>query len=343
MQMQDRLIFVLSPPRAGSTLLQRMLGSHSEIFTCPEPHLISPLAYLGYHDLVDSAPFDHINAAEAIRTFVDALPAGERDYLDALRAYTDIMYGRMLAPSGRRYFLDKTPANALCLPFLRKLYPEAHFVVLTRHPLAVMSSYANSFFGGDWRQAHRFNPVTTRYLCAMARFMREPVEHLCHVQYERLVSEPRGELARIFDFLGLQDEPEAVQYGKGFDAGNFQIKAGSGDPLGVSQHDRPVQSSLHSWVTELANDDDKLAFAAELVSEFDAEDVRRWGYDKASLLDPVAQARSDGRLARPRKKRLNNFLMQRQIMLALKKDIDKRPHGQLLRRVRYYCNVLLRE
>ena len=30
-------------------------------------------------------------------------------------------------------------------------------------------------------------------------------------------------------------------------------------------------------------------------------------------------------------------------MLALKKDIDKRPHGKLVRRVRYYCNVLLRD
>ena len=68
--MQDRLLFVLSPPRAGSTLLQRMLGSHAEIHTHPEPHLITPLAYLGYHDIVDKAPYDHINAAEAMRAFV---------------------------------------------------------------------------------------------------------------------------------------------------------------------------------------------------------------------------------------------------------------------------------
>jgi hypothetical protein len=66
--MQERLLFLISPPRSGSTLLQRMLGSHSQVFTFPEPHLITPLAFLGYHDLVDKAPFDHINAAEAIKT-----------------------------------------------------------------------------------------------------------------------------------------------------------------------------------------------------------------------------------------------------------------------------------
>src|SRR6185295_1068341 len=92
-----RLLFVVSPPRSGSTLLQRMIGSHSEILTHPEPHLITPLAYLGYHDTVDKAPYDHVNAAEAIRLFVSGLPRQEQDYLDAVRAYADTMYGRMLA------------------------------------------------------------------------------------------------------------------------------------------------------------------------------------------------------------------------------------------------------
>ena len=109
---QDRLLFVVSPPRSGSTLLQRMIGSHTQVFTHPEPHLITPLAYLGYHDTVDKAPFDHINSAEAIRLFVSGLPRGEEDYLDALRAYADTMYGRMLEPSGKRFFMDKTPAYA---------------------------------------------------------------------------------------------------------------------------------------------------------------------------------------------------------------------------------------
>ena len=105
------LVFVISPPRAGSTLLQRMMGAHSEIFTHPEPHLITPIAHLGVYNNVDKAPYDHINAAEATKAFIEGLPRGEQDYLDALRAYTDTLYGRMLSTSGRTYFLDKTPAN----------------------------------------------------------------------------------------------------------------------------------------------------------------------------------------------------------------------------------------
>jgi len=225
---QDRLLFVISPPRAGSTLLQQMLGSHSQIYTHPEPHLITPLAYLGYHDTVDKAPYDQINGAEAIRAFVQRLPRGEADYLDALRAYADTMYGRMLAPSGRRYFLDKTPAYATVLPFLTALYPNAKYVVLTRHPLAVMSSYANSFFVGDWRAAQDFNPVLERYVPAMAELLRQKRVPLLQVGYESLVQQPEAELARIFAFLELENEPEAVNYGK-----RFEAKAGMGDPIGV--------------------------------------------------------------------------------------------------------------
>ena len=149
--MQDRLLFVIGSPRSGSTMLMRMLAAHSQVYAGPEPHL-TPLAHLGFYGNVDAAHFDHLNAAEALREFVSRLPEGEEDYLQACRAYTDHLYGRILEAEGggARFFLDKTPAYALVLPFLAKLYPEARFVVLTRHPAAIFCSYAHSFFDGDF-------------------------------------------------------------------------------------------------------------------------------------------------------------------------------------------------
>ena len=64
--MQDKLVFVLGPPRSGSTLLMRMLSSHSQIFSRPEPHLLTPLAHLGYWDNVDRASFDQLQAAAPV-------------------------------------------------------------------------------------------------------------------------------------------------------------------------------------------------------------------------------------------------------------------------------------
>lgn len=330
----EQLLFVVSPPRSGSTLVQRMIGSHSEVFTHPEPHLVTPLAHLGYYQTVDKAPFDHINSAEAIRLFVSNLPRGEADYLDALRAYADVMYGRMLAPSGKRFFMDKTPAYALVLPFLAQLYPRAKFVVLTRHPLAIFSSFANSFFDGDWKRAHEFNPLLERYVPAIASFLRERPVPLCHVAYETVVAQPEIELERVFAYLGVENEPEAVNYGE-----NFKAKQGPGDPISVSQHSRPVTDSLHKWAAELRDDPAKLKLAEQMIDRIAPADLETWGWKRENLFDALSSAGG----AAPPKPVLNAYTFQRKVMLALKKDIHQRPHGAVVKRLRYYCDVLLRD
>ncbi|NNE18880.1 MAG: sulfotransferase [Myxococcales bacterium] len=328
------LVFVISPPRAGSTLLQRMMGAHAEVFTHPEPHLISPIAHLGVYDNVDKAPYDHINAAEATKAFIQELPGGEQDYLDALRAYTDTLYGRMLSTSESSYFLDKTPANALVLPFLQRLYPDAKYVVLTRHPLAVFSSYANSFFDGDWHGAHAFNPILERYVPAMAAFLRERPVPLLHVAYEDVVTEPAPQLERIFAFLGLENDPDAVEYGKAAPA-----KSGMGDPITVDREDRPVADKIDKWAAELAHDSDKRALAEQMIARIDPANLEAWQWPLDALWAPIEMA---GGAPAPKPAR-NSYTFQRRVMLALKKDIHSRPHGKIVKRVKYYCDVLLRD
>lgn len=311
-----------------------MMGAHSEIFTHPEPHLITPIAHLGVYHNVDKAPYDHINAAEALKAFIEDLPGGEQDYLDALRAYTDTLYGRMLSTSGSTYFLDKTPANALVLPFLRRLYPDAKYVVLTRHPLAVFSSFANSFFDGDWQSAHAFNPILERYVPAMAHFLRERPVPLLHVAYENLVTKPESQLERVFAFLGLEDDPDAVEYGK---AG--PPKKGMGDPITVHTHDRPVADKLDMWAAELVDDAEKRALAERMIGQIDPADLETWGWPAGALWAPIEAA---GGAPAPKPAR-NSYTFQRRVMLALKKDIHTRAHGKIIKRVKYYCDVLLRE
>ena len=334
--MQEKLIFLIGPPRSGTTMLQRMLGSHSAVFTHPEPHIITPLAHLGYFNNVNRAPYDHINAAEAIREFVADLPGGEQDYLDACRAYADVLYGRMLEPSGKQMLLDKTPAYALVLGFLSRLYPRARYIVLTRHPLAVLSSYAESFFAGDYHSAVGFNDILGRYVPAMAAFLRQAEVEFHHVRYEDLVQDPEAQLSAIFSFLGLPDQKGAVDYGA-----HQHTEKSYGDPK-VKHHTRPTTESLAKWAAELAADGRKLEVARRVIAPLTEEDLSAWGYDKQTLFDPVAEAG-----AAPPAKDLNwmfdSYRLKRRIFLALRKDIHQNQLGRLLRRVKYYCDVLLRE
>lgn len=334
---EDRLLLVIGPPRSGSTLLMRMLSSHSAIYSRPEPHVFGPLAHLGYFDTVEKAPYDQFQAADAMRAIVAELPGGEQDYVDACRAYVDILYGRLLAArgGGKRFFLDKTPANALVLPFITRLYPHARYVVLTRHPAAVFSSFANSFFDGDFEAAHRFNPILERYVPAMARLLRDASVPLVQVGYEQLVSDPEGEMKRVCDFLGIGFEPGMIEYGNQ----EFAAK-GLGDPITVDRESRPVTTSVEKWAGELAADPAKLRLVRAMIERLDPRDLQTWGFPPATLFAPLERAAAGKPLPKPRG--LDRFRFERKLLVWLRRDIQTSAFGRVVRRVRTLCDILLR-
>lgn len=336
--MQDRLVFLIGSPRSGSTLLARMLGAHSAVHAPAEPHLMTPLAHLGYFGRVDAAPYDPIITEQAMRELVTALPGGEQDYLDALRALSDHLYERLLSASGRRVLLDKTPAYALVLDFLAKLYPKAGYVVLTRHPMAVWSSFVQSFFDGDHEAAHRHNPLLERYVPAIARFLRAKPVPFVHVRYEEMVREPERELRRICDHLGLPFEPGMIEYGKEERAGAPAAK-GLGDPITVARESRPTTKSVARWAQEMAGDAGKVRQAREILARLDDADLETWGYARAKLsadLDTVPD------VAPPRTRALDRYALERRLLVRLRRNIHHNAFGRLVRRVRYVCDVLLR-
>mgnify|MGYP001600391271 CR=1 FL=1 len=337
-EMMERMIFLVGPPRSGSTLLMRVLNATSAIWSRPEPHLIGPIAHLGYYDNVDRAPFDEIQAAQGVRDFVADLPRKEDDYLDALRAYADTLYGRMLAtaPKGERYFLDKTPANALFLPFLGKLYPRAKYIVLTRHPAAIFASFAESFFDGDFQAAAEFNPVIERYVPAMARFLRQTEVPFVHVKYEDLVTTPEATLERICAYLDIPYEPEALDYKRKEVAGK-----GLGDPVGVKKHDRPVASSKETWAAELAANRDRFEIVARQVAHCEPADLATWGYPLDGFWKAMEEA--DPAAYKKRKIEMDRFQRQRMVLRWLRRTAKNGALGGGLNKLRFAANVILRE
>ncbi|HVP30734.1 MAG TPA: sulfotransferase [Myxococcota bacterium] len=334
--MEDRLVFLIGSPRSGSTLLARMLGAHPGIFAPDEPHLLTPLAHLGYFASVERAPYDPIITAAAQRALVAALPRGEADYLDALRALSDRLYDRLLAASGRRLFLDKTPAYALVLDFLLKLYPCARYVVLTRHPLAVWTSYVESFFDGDHDVAHAHNPLLERYVPAVARLLRERPVPLVHVRYEELVRDPEAELRRITSHLGVAYEAGMVEYGREERA----AARGLGDPRTVGKESRPTTASVARWAQEMAGRPEKVAQARRILARLLDSDLEAWGYTRAAMAAELDAVPSAGRA--PSRRTLDRYALERRLLVVLRRNIHRNALGRFVRRVRDACDVLLR-
>jgi hypothetical protein len=335
---QDRLVFLIGAPRSGTTLLARMLSAHTQIYGRAEPHLITPLAHLGYFGKVEKAPYDQNNAEQAIREIVAEIPQHEAGYLDALRAYTDSMYAQMmqLAPPGKRFFLDKTPAYALVLPFLTKLYPHAKYVVLTRHPLAVLSSYVESFFDGDYRIALSHNPILQRYVPELARLVRDKPVPNVWVRYEDLVRDPETQFRRVCDHVGVPFEERAISYGESGEA--FK---GLGDPTGVARHTRPVTSSVSKWAAEIASNPDTLSMVSGVVDGLDPADLETLGYPRAQIVEQLAAAR--GAPVPVKAQAPLRYRLERKVLVALRRNIHENALGRILKRARVALDVLLRE
>lgn len=319
-------------------MLEHMLNSHSRIQGGPEPHLLTPLAHLGLWAKVDKAPYDHILAAEAQRGFVDALPNGEQDYWDACRAYCNVLYGRYMEGKGKDICLDKTPAYALILPFIAKVFPDAKYVVLTRHPLATFSSYANSFFDGNYEVAQNYNPILNRYVPALAAFIRQKDVQLCHVRYEDLVKDPENWMERIYAYIGVPFERETIDYGKS----GGEARKGLGDPIGVSRHTRPTTGSVKKWVEDLRANPRRLALIRQVIAQLDPADLSTLGYPVETLWKPYEE--SADRPVEVKKPKLDRYRIQRKMIMILREQARRRSaFRSLLKKVQLAMDVLLRE
>ena len=340
--MPVQMLFIIGAPRSGTTMLEHMLSSHSCIQGGPEPHLLTPLAHLGPWAKVDKAPYDHVLAAESQKLFISQLPNKEQDYWDACRAYCDVIYGRYLEHNGngKPICLDKTPAYGLILPFMMKVFPDGKYVVLTRHPLAMFSSFANSFFDGDYQVAQNYNPIINRYVPAIAEFLRQTEVPFIHVRYEDLVKDPETWFARICDYIGVPFEQEAIDYGK--QQREDDRPKGLGDPIGVQQHSRPTTGSVKKWVEELLVDESRLRLMRDVIAQTDPEDLKTIGYPIETLWKALDEAA--GKPVVRKKEKFSRYRLQRKMIVKLRANAQKGgAFRRVLEKARLTCDVLLRE
>jgi hypothetical protein len=281
----QNLIFVISQPRAGSTLVQRILGGHPKIHTVGEPwvmlHPLHALKSSGYR-----AEYDEVTAREALGYFLETLPGGEEEYIEALRHMAAHLYGSALETSGKQFFLDKTPRYYLVIPELRAVFPEARFIVLFRNPLAVLSSMIE-----QWTEP-KSAMMTRRVVPDLVLAPKLLVDGIALLgnrgtvlRYEDLVANPVSEVRRICEFLELGFEPGLLQYG------NSTIPRWRfGDPEAMYVHEHPVQTSAEKWMTA-CEDPQTWRLLRDYAELLGGDLLRSMGYSQEHLLSVLAKGR----------------------------------------------------
>ncbi len=239
----EGLIFLVSLPRSGSTMLQRVLGSHPDIHTEAEPWLMLNPLYALKHEGV-SAEYDAGTCRQALAEFLEQLPGGEENYYDSVRQMSKVLYSRAVRFSGKTRFLDKTPRYFYILPELVRTFPRAKVVVLLRNPLAVLASVLETWFQNNTTAFE--NSTHCRDMLAgpamLAQSIRQLGDRICVTRYEDIVAESGSEIDRICKYLGIPTYHPMLKYGE-----NPAPEGGLGDSTNVNGHTAPVDEYVEKW------------------------------------------------------------------------------------------------
>lgn len=267
------IIFLISQPRSGSTLTQKILGSHSKIYTRGEPWLMLPSAYSLKGKGID-AEYDARLQHRAFNIFMDDLPEGKKTYLDEIRKMNLNLYSSYLEGTKCSHFLDKTPRYYLITDELQKIFPQAHYILLIRNPLAVLGSMINTWTKNNWVALSKMKYDLIDAIETNIKVLDNQKEKFLIVHYEKLISESEEVFQNIFDHLNLAFEREAlVNYNKSEDE-----KWAFGDPVSVYDKKGIDRDNDSKWQEGL-NDPQYWRVMYDYLAYIGEDKFTRLGYD----------------------------------------------------------------
>ena len=212
----DDPVFVLCAGRSGSTLLRFLLDAHPDLACPPEtrlPWLARQLA-TAWTVIEDAGPTGQSANGDSADAAISA-PVAE-----GLRRSLDPMMTSYLRRRGKRRYCDKSLGAAQHAGLLLRIWPDARFICLYRHPMDVIASGIEA---SPWGlTSYGFEPYvgsppdnnvaalarywldyTTSIVAAEERF----TDRCLPVRYEDLVTDPDGQIARILEFIGAAPAP----------------------------------------------------------------------------------------------------------------------------------------
>jgi hypothetical protein len=190
-------IFIVGLPRAGSTLIEQILSSHSLVEGTAELPDIPALV-----TTVGSYPAAVLKLEPAAREELG------REYLKR---------ASVQRRTQRPFFIDKLPNNWLYVPFIHLILPNAKIIDARRHPLSCCFS--------NFRQHFARGQPFTYDLTDIGRYYSDYVRLMAHVDavlpgrvhrviYERMVEDTKTEVRRLLRYCGLEFEPLVLEFYK---------------------------------------------------------------------------------------------------------------------------------
>lgn len=196
-------IFIVGLPRAGSTLLEQILASHSLVDgTLELPNILSIAQSLRRRGQEEgNAEYPAIIADMSILKLREL---GEK-YL------AETAIHRQDAP----YFIDKMPNNFRHVGLIKLILPNAKIIDARRHPMACCFSGYKQLFAEGQEFSYDLDDLSSYYrdyVALMDHWQTVLPSDVLQVNYEQVVGDLEGQVRRILDYCGLPFEPQTLQF-----------------------------------------------------------------------------------------------------------------------------------
>lgn len=199
---QAQPVFIVGMPRSGTTLVEQILASHSQVDTKGE------LRDLG----IMTGQIQHLFGTKT--EYPEALRQADTTLLQRMADHYNQVLLRDI-PLQKRFVIDKSPFNFSRLGLIYQLFPGAKIIHCTRNPMDIaLSIYTTKFtskLGWDGDLTHIAN-YYTNYRKFMAHWEKTLPMPIHTVSYEGMVADQQGETARLLAYLDVEWEEACLQF-----------------------------------------------------------------------------------------------------------------------------------
>jgi len=194
-------IFIVGMPRAGSTLLEQILASHSQVDGTMELHEI-----LGLAATLSKRQGDRATYPNNIKNIPDHIFAEfGKKFIDETQVYRQ----------GGTYFIDKMPNNYMHIGLIKLILPKAKIIDARRNPMACCFSGFKQLFGEGQEFSYSLHDIGLyyqNYVKLMDHWQSLFPGEILLVQHEEVVNNTQAEIKRILDFCGLPFEQACIDF-----------------------------------------------------------------------------------------------------------------------------------
>jgi tetratricopeptide (TPR) repeat protein len=194
-------IFIVGMPRSGTTLLERVLGSHSQVTSAGElsdlPRQLRWVADRHGHAVIDEELLDAMH---------------DIDFGLVGRRYLQQSQWRA---NGKPFYVDKLPPNFMLIGCIRRALPHAKVVHMTRDPMDVCFSNYRAMFGDSYSYSYNLESLAHHYhqYHRLMDFWRNTMPgFVIDVSYSGLVLDTERTCRDVLAACGLPFEPECLDH-----------------------------------------------------------------------------------------------------------------------------------